>query len=385
MKILFIPAGSQATIFSFVPLAMAARNAGHEVFMTATEDLVPAVVSVGLPAYPVSSLPFNYFIGKDRAGQPVEIPREPAAQMRAIGAGFARMGAVTLDALIELAQDWRPDLIVGGPISYAAPLLAAYLDVPFLVQAYDINDMNSGSDPGALEELQPELNRLKLDRIPDPVAFLDVCPPSLRPEGAAPTEQMRWIPGNKQRRLERWMYTRGERRRVCVTLGNRVGLAHDIDFVRRLAEDVSALDVEVVIPVPESSEAELHEALGDEVRVGWIPLDVVAPTCSLIVHHGGGVTGMTAMNAGVPQLILPVVAYSTLSARRIAAFGAADVLLPGEATPENIVRSSRQLLSTPSYSDRSAQLSKEIAALPGPAELVAVLERVAAGTYRAPA
>ncbi|MDA3645734.1 DUF1205 domain-containing protein [Saccharopolyspora indica] len=377
MRILFVPAGSQATIFSFVPLATAARNAGHEVFMSATEDLIPAVVNVGLAGYPVSTLPFNYFIGKDRDGNPIDIPREPEAQMRAIGGGFARMAAATLGALIDLAEDWRPDLVVGGPISYAAPLLAAHLGIPYAVQAYDINDMNSGSDPGAHEELQPELEKLGLERIPAPDLRIDVTPPSLRQENGPAAQLMRWVPGNRQCRLERWMYTRPERRRVCVTLGNRVGLAHDVDFVRRLAKDVASLDVEVVIPVPGNAEHELREAL-DGVRVGWIPLDLVVPTCDLIVHHGGGVTSMTAMNAGVPQLILPVVAYSTMSAERMSARGAANFLTPERATPENIIEMGQKMLADSSYRDASLELAGEIAQLPSVGEVVGALEELAA-------
>ncbi|MET7935540.1 hypothetical protein [Streptomyces sp. NPDC005322] len=41
MKILFVASGSPATVFALAPLATAARNAGHDVFMGAVEDMVP--------------------------------------------------------------------------------------------------------------------------------------------------------------------------------------------------------------------------------------------------------------------------------------------------------------------------------------------------------
>ena len=43
MRFLFITGGSPACVFAVAPLASAVRNAGHEVFMAANEDLIPDV------------------------------------------------------------------------------------------------------------------------------------------------------------------------------------------------------------------------------------------------------------------------------------------------------------------------------------------------------
>jgi UDP:flavonoid glycosyltransferase YjiC (YdhE family) len=286
------------------------------------------------------------------------------------------MGSAGLDALLALTRDWRPDLVVGGAMSYAAPLVAAHLGVPYVRHAWD-TIQTAEIDPGADEELQPELRRLGLDRLPDPEEFIDICPPSLRPEGAPPAQLMRWIPGNRQRRLERWMYTRGDQRhRALVTAGTRSFMPQNIDFLRRLTDALSMLDVEVLLAAPEEVADGLRAELGD-VKAGWIPLDVVAPTCDLIVHHGGGVTAMTAMNAGVPQLIAPKGAYLAAASQGVTEFGAAITLAPEQDTAEDTAKGCQEILSDPSYASRARALSEEIAALPLPVEVARTLAALA--------
>ncbi|MGH3621535.1 MAG: nucleotide disphospho-sugar-binding domain-containing protein [Sciscionella sp.] len=374
MRILFIAGGSTATIFALSPLAMSARNAGHEVFMASTEDMMPVVAASGLPAVPVTNLTIKHFITTDRSGNPVEFPANPVGEMFFTGRWFGRMAAASLDALLALAGNWHPDLVVGGTMSYAAPILAAHLGVPFVRHAWDISDPTI-MDQGANEELRPELAQAGLDELPEPDMWIDICPPSLRRQDAPVAQMMRWIPGNRQRQLEPWMYTRPERGRVCVTSGTRVSHERNFEFLCNLAETVSALDAEVVIAAQEDIAADLREELGD-VRAGWLPLDVVAPTCDLIVHHAGGVTALTAMNAGVPQLLFPSDdAKAVVPSQRIADFGAAITLLRGEDSPDGIRKACQELLSNPSYGARARALADEITTLPTSAEVVGVLER----------
>jgi UDP:flavonoid glycosyltransferase YjiC (YdhE family) len=378
MKVLFVAGGSPATVFALAPLATATRNAGHQAFMAATDDMMPVVAGAGLPGIPVVAQPIRHFITTGRDGHPVEIPADPAEQALFTGQWFARMAAASMDRLVDLARDWRPDIVVGGTMSYAAPLLAARLGIPFVRQAWDAIEA-TGIHPGADQELQPELRQLGLRRLPEPELFIDICPPSLRPADARPAAAMRFVPANAQRRLESWMYRRDRPRRVCVTSGSRVtrGPSYDQNyaFLTGIVRSVADLDVELLVAAPEEVAAGLRAELG-EVRAGWIPLDVVAPTCDLIVHHGGGVTSMTALNAGVPQLLMPKGAVLVVPAGRIAAHGAGISLPPDAETPEAIAGACHELLSNPSYRDRAGALSREIAAMPPPAELVGVLEKL---------
>lgn len=375
---LFVAAGSPATVFALAPLATAARNAGHQVVMAANDDMVPYITSSGLPGIATTELPIRHFITKDRAGRPETIPVDPVEQALFTGRWFSRMAASSLPGMLEFCRVWRPDLIVGGTMSYVAPLLALHLGVPHVRQSWDAIEAD-GIHPGADAELQPELVEFGLERLPEPDLFVDICPPSLRPAGAAEAQPMRYVPANAQRRLEPWMLAGGERRRVLVTSGSRVAKESydkNFDFLRGLAKDVASWDVELIVAAPDEVAGVLGEGLPG-ARVGWVPLDLVAPTCDLLVHHAGGVSTLTGLNAGVPQLLVPKGAVLEKPALRVADYGAAITLLPGEDSAEAIADACQELLSKDGYGERARELSREIAAMPAPASVVAALGQLA--------
>ncbi|MCX3062133.1 nucleotide disphospho-sugar-binding domain-containing protein [Streptomyces beihaiensis] len=379
MRILFVAAGSVATAFALTPVATAARNAGHAVIMAANDDVIPAITGVGLPAFSVSSQPIGRFVNTDRSGRPTQIPAVPSEQIPFTGRWFGRMAAAWLGPLVELARDWRPDVVVGGTMSYAAGLLAARLGIPYVRHAWDAIEATA-IDHGAVEELAPELAELGLEWLPEPELFIDVCPPSLRPADAHPakrTMEIRWVPVNGQRQLEPWMLARPEAPRLCLTTGSRV--AHDAGEhdVRRRAYEVlrsqaialKELDVDLVVAAPDK----VGEALRAEVpgvRAGWVPLDVLAPTCDVIVHHGGGTTSLTAMAAAAPQVSVPQGGVPNLGAQRLSRYGAAITLFDTDVSTEAIVEACREVLSDSSYADRARTLSLEIAELAPPARAV---------------
>jgi UDP:flavonoid glycosyltransferase YjiC (YdhE family) len=376
MRVLFNTGGSAATVFALTPLAAALRTLGHQVFMAANTDLMPAIAGTGIPAVAVVEQPIQHFVWTDRAGNTVRVPTEPGAAMRHMGASFARMAAAGLDALLALAEDWRPDLVVGGAMSYAAPLLATHLRVPYVRHAWDTIPPTE-IDPGAEEELRPELRRFGLAALPRPDLFVDICPPSLRAPDAPPARPMRWIPGNRQCRLERWMYRRGDRpHRALVTAGTRAFMPQNVAFLRRLSDALASLDVEVLVAAPEDVAQRLRAELAD-VRAGWIPLDVVAPTCDVILHHGGGVTAMTALNAGVPQLMIPLGTYLVSASMQISGAGAGITLTPGHDSAEETAKACQEILSDPAYTRRARALAAEIATLPTPDDMARVLTGLA--------
>ena len=357
MKFLFTAGGGQATVFGAAPLATAARNAGHEILLAADEPLLDVAESIGIPAVSISAELIRYGQG-------------------------ATMASARLGALLDLTEDWTPDLVVGG-LSFVPGVLAACLKVPYVRQAW-IPGTNPDRDRRAEEELQPELERLGLQGLPVPDLFIDVCPPSLRSPQAHGGQPMRWIPRNRQRRLESWMYTRPQGRpRVLITSGTRtLLLGISGGSMRHLLDELTLAGAEVLIAAPEKTAEEFGTELGD-VRIGWIPLDVVAPTCDLAVHHGGATTAMTITNAGVPQLIIPDNGYGKAVAQALSGFGAAAMVEPQEQAPgqdpgQVIAAGCREIFATPRYARQAQALAAEIATLPTPGEVVHMLETLAA-------
>jgi UDP:flavonoid glycosyltransferase YjiC (YdhE family) len=357
MKFLFTVGGSQAAVFGVAPLAGAARNAGHEILLAADEPMMETAEAVGLPA--VSITPERMRHGQD----------------------FATASA-RVDVLLDLAEAWPPDLVVGA-LSQVPKLLAARLKVPYVRHVWYIGPM-ADRDRRAEEELRPELERLGLAGLPDPAMFIDVCPPSLRSPHDSDPQPMRWIPRNRQRRLAPWMYTRPMgRRRVLITSGTRsLMLSTPGSSMRHLVDQLALVGAEVLIAAPEEAAGKFGAQLGD-VRIGWIPLDVVAPTCDLAVHHGGATTAMTLMAAGVPQLIIPDNGYGKAVGQALSDFGAALLVLPHQQGSDQdpgavIAAGCREILSSPRYAQQARSLATEIAGLPTPAEVVLMLETLVA-------
>lgn len=376
MKVLFIGAGSPAIVFGLVPLANALRSNGHQVLMAANEPMAAVASSTGIPAMAMVEHDIWHYVWTDRQGNEREFVEGFREEMEFTGGWFAHMGAEGYATLREACRHWQPDLVVGGRMCYAAPLLAAHLGVPHVQVAWDSGEWQ-WTDDGARPVLEPELRELGLNHIPDPDLRIEIYPPSLTPPEAPGAQLMRWIPGNLQRQVEPWMYTRPERPRVCLTAGSRASRERSLDFLRELAERIAPLDVEIVIPAPEELAAELRTVLPD-VRTGWLPLDVVMPTCDLVVHHAGGATTMTAMSAGVPQLVIPESPAFVPPIRRLADFGAAISMTPEEATDESVAAACRTLLTEPGYRERAAALAREIGELAPPLEFVPQLEKLAA-------
>lgn len=231
MKILFLAGGSPATVFPLVPIATAARNAGHETVMAGTEGINPSITAAGLPALSLTPLTMLDFFTKDRTGRALEWPDDPEEWKLFVGRGFGRLAVTSMPPLLAFGREWRPDLVVGGQLAFAAPLLAKRLGVPFVRHTWDSGEPPE-ADTGAQAELEPELAELGLDALPDPALHIELCPPSLLPPGPVPSYRMhmRYVPSSPQRTLEPWMYTRPEGRRICVTAGCRVTREQYFDF-----------------------------------------------------------------------------------------------------------------------------------------------------------
>ncbi|MDA0567773.1 DUF1205 domain-containing protein [Streptomonospora sp. S1-112] len=372
MKALFITGGSMGTVFPQAPLARATRDAGHEILMAGPDTVTPTIAQAGLPPVSISA--------QTKQALDPNLPGDPAEQMRYVGRWYGRTTADALEPLQRIAADWRPDIVLGGGMFYPAALLGHILGVPTVLQPWGVLDAG-GYDEGANEALRPVLDRLGLERTPAPDLALNVAPPSLRGPVTKGVQPLRWIPGNLQRPLEPWMYTRGTTKRVLLTSGSRVtreGTLHtmDVPTLRALAAAFTDMGVETVIAVPDDV-APLLRGEGDGwPRAGWVPLDIVAPTCDLIVHHGGVGSNMTAMAAGVPQLIVREIPSSGEMDPQVR-FGSLVDLPPKEQSVDNIRAACAKILADPSYAERARILAEEIAVLPTPAEVVAVLEVLA--------
>lgn len=379
MKILFAAHASHATAFALAPLAHAAKSQGHQVVMAGSTQTVEAITAAGLPAFACTEQPLSEFILLERDGTPVTSSEGTEEMMFNAGRFFGRYAAATLTSLRGMAEYFRPDLVVGGSLSFAAPLLAAELSVPYVRQTWDMYEI-APYFAGAEHELAPELAAAGLSGLPAPALTLDVTVPSLATRhDESPHEPLRFVAANTQTAFEPWMVQRTKRPRICLTMGSRVQTVdtYDTSFqkLRRLIIALADLDAEILVAAPSKVAAEVRHLI-PVGHAGFIPLDVVAQSCDMVVHHAGGVSTLTALDAGTPQVMLPDAEIWQRTTDQIEALGAGVSVPPGEDVIERAADACRTVLADTSYQAAANKLRDEIRAMPHPFEQVAVLEHV---------
>lgn len=62
---------------------------------------------------------------------------------------------------------------------------------------------------------------------------------------------------------------------------------------------------------------------------------------------------------------------------RLASYGAARMILPGDDTPDAVAGAADDLLTDPSYRERARSLAEEANAMPAPAEVIGLIEKLA--------
>lgn len=107
----------------------------------------------------------------------------------------------------------------------------------------------------------------------------------------------------------------------------------------------------------------------------WWPQEAAMVEAALVIGHGGFGTTMTALSAGVPQIVMPLFALDQfLNARQVRAVGA-GIELPGDLDAvDQLPGAVRSLLGDPRFADAARSVAAEIANLPEVGTMVAVLE-----------
>jgi len=208
-----------------------------------------------------------------------------------------------MHGFVDVAERWRPDVIVYGPMTVGALAAAAKLDVPAVEHGFGFL-RTAGLDP-VLRALAGEVfDRHGVD-LPAKRYGIDVAPPSML-EGEPQGWSMRYVPYNGGGVVPDWLNERSARPRVLVTLGNLIPqLAGGHSLVGRIVEQAASVDAEFVLALGAVDPSALGGLPANVRAVGYMPLTQLLPTCAAVIHHGGAGTCMGALDAGIPQLVIP--------------------------------------------------------------------------------
>jgi len=153
-----------------------------------------------------------------------------------------------------------------------------------------------------------------------------------------------------------------------------------VEVLSRVISEIAPLDLDILVAVgPEGEPAALGE-LPDNVHVErFVAQSEVLPLVDLIVHHGGTGTVLGALEAGLPQLLLPQGADQFINAEMLTTAGAVRALTNEAQQLGAIGEAVQALLGDCPERQVAARLRDEIAAMPAPDEVVPALLELAGG------
>ncbi|MFJ2114498.1 MULTISPECIES: nucleotide disphospho-sugar-binding domain-containing protein [unclassified Streptomyces] len=386
MRVLIIPSPSATHFMPMVPLAWALRAAGHEVLVAGQPDVLGAVADSGLNAVSVGDRSGinDSLLDLVRPGQrPLAwMGRWTSAMMSVFPPVWLRHSENVLPLYLELAGEYRPDLILSDVLEFNALIVGQLLRIPVAHHRYGIDPVSEPLAAGAREALRPLYTGLGLPALPGPSVIIDPCPPVLQLPGLAPGLLMRYVPYNGNGVLPGWLRderrSAAEGRRVVVSLGSHTLRMNGVPLLRRILRAFEDLaDLEVIATVDARYRAELGEVPSTVRLVDPLPLHLLLPGCDAIVHHGGQGTAMTAVGHGLPQLSLPQIADGFACGDRLASVGAGiSIEDPGlQDDPLQVRKAVETLLNDPSFRQAARGLRRAAAELPSPAAVVGRLER----------
>lgn len=417
VRVLFLtfPA-ARSHLYVMVPLAWALRTAGHQVVVAGTPDLADEIARAGLTGLSVGE-PIRELIR--RAGtaaetrtvaEPVRGPLrqedygkdDPRAELEFLTRETLRPMVTDsmLGDLLEFARAWQPDLVIWDQFLPAGSVPAQAVGAAharFLCGNDTLTQLRFAIPQGSSDPLREwvgeKLSRFGLELDEYSVEghwSIDSLPPWTYHPPGVDYLHMRYLPFNGSAPFPRWVCTPPRRRRVCVTLGishRELGLNESQagDFL----EAVEGLDAEVVATFTEG-QLEQVRAVPDNVRlVDFVPFSALLPSCSAIVHHGSVGAFGSALENGVPQLIVPGDAIKWFGpvsvANGLESHGAGMLVSDVAGLTPGLLRTClERVLDDPSFAGNAERLRLRNAETPGPNEIVAHIERRTAqhGTLR---
>ncbi|GAA2646543.1 MULTISPECIES: nucleotide disphospho-sugar-binding domain-containing protein [Streptomyces] len=372
MRILFTGPAAAGHLFPMVPTAQALRAAGHEVLFAGSQPL-EQLRGAGFPIVEIGDGRSIRDVFEGATEQEVRYvtPDMSTDQILDRAArGFAVVSRSTVEGLLEAADSWRPDLLVYDSFQASAPLVAAKLKIPSVVHNFGVT---SGLDMVArlAANFTEAYAAYGVDGPAVPTA-LNVVPASLG--GDAQGLRMRYVPYNGGGAVPAGLLRRGSRPRIAVTLGTVLTELDGVRAITALTGAAASVDAEFLLAVGDADLTPLG-TLPDNVRpLPWVPLAELLTTCDALVHHGGSGTLLTALQAGLPQLLLPQGADHFANADALTATGAGLRSASQDVDAPLLAR----LAADPALREAAARLRGQNAALPAPAATVPALEALAA-------
>jgi UDP:flavonoid glycosyltransferase YjiC (YdhE family) len=377
VRILFTFIGGYGHFHPLVPIARAAEAAGHTVAVAGAGSLVPAIAEAGFTAFGTSRpRPAPTPDAAPPAPEPLR-PWDPEEEARAFRDSFAERGATRhAAAVLDVAREWRPDVVVRDEVDFGSAIAAERYGVPcatvLVLASGGLLRRELVTEPlnalRADHDLPPDPDLHMLDRdlvlSPFPAAFRSPgfpLPPTafaFRPTPVAPTTPATGTPT------------------VYLTLGT-VFNTEAPDLFARVLSGLTQTSANVVVTVGARVDPASLGPVPDRVRIErFVPQGELLPGCDLVVSHGGSGSVLGALAHGLPSVLIPLGADQPYNAQRSVELGTARVLDPVALTADDVRATVSEVLTDDGCRRAAERMRAEIAGLPGVEETVPLLERL---------
>ena len=367
-----------------VPFAQALRASGHEVAFATSPIGCTALTALGFLCFPA---------GADETAEEAQARREHAAALPGTEAAawnwvnlFARSWASRrLPDLLAVCQEWTPAVVMREDLELSGCIAAERFGVPHAtiqvtawrpwfrpLIAQVLNDLR------AAVGLPPDPELAMLDRylvvVTAPPRYFDPAFPL-----PATAHAVRHVAFDRSgdEALPGWADDLPDRPVVYATMGtafNRVG-----GILSAILEGLRDEPVTLIVTTGRDQDPADFGPQPPHIHIErYVPQSLLFPHCDVVIIHGGSGTVLTALDHGLPMVIIPVSADQPDNARRCEQLGMANVIAPHDRTPEAIRDAARTVVQTRDYRRNAERLREEMQLLPGPEQVVAWLEQLAA-------
>ena len=359
-------------LYPMIPLALAARAAGHQVVFATGAPFLGRLRSIGFETHRVG-ISIDEGVATLFGGRPA--PRRPDGRPDEEGAAalfldvLARPMAADVTSLLDRV---RPDLVVHEETAIGARVAAAARGIPAITHRIVAAGSTEAAGSPAGREI---VGRLFSDFGAEPGGLhgdgvLDVFPdrlhrgaPSVQ-ESRIPVRPVPWSePGGS---IPSWPTTAG-RPVVYLTLGT---IFAQPETFRAAIDAIAALDVELLVALGPVDPASLGEVPPSVHLERFVDQAAVLPSVDVVVHHGGSGTMLGAAAHGRPQLVLPLGADQFYNGEAVTSAGVGRMLEPAGVSADELAGTVQRLLGELSFRAAAGALAREIAAMPHPREVL---------------
>lgn len=378
MKIMFCARPAFGHVFPLVPLALAAREAGHEPSFATGDTFHERLRAVGFPVHASGEGPDWAFPRAAEAFPELLNPETPDFG----GAMFVDiLGRRTLQDLMPVIQESPPDVLVYEGTDLGAAVAGAAAGIPVVNHSLSVwVDAFRDAMRRRIDVLWEDAGASPSVDVTVGDAFIDIWPPSMQSPSASQSTIKHWgvrtIPwGDPTTTVPTWL-DQVEGPVVFVSLGT---VFWGKDLLTKVIKALADVEADVLVLAGVDATPEDFPDRGPRTRVeGFVDQPGVLRRADVVINHGGAGTMLGSLSNGLPQLVLPEGADRPATAASLKASGAGLVLSPRECSPEDIAAAVKTLLTDPSYKVRAEAIQSEMQALPQPEEVVKQIEGLVA-------